>query len=90
MIGKEVSLFVKDNYLRELVHLESFKEGNIEAALIESFHHIDEMLNKTVCAEDSSSFFCVSLSSFSFSLSLFLSVCLSLSLLHTHKHFHNF
>jgi hypothetical protein len=82
MIGKEVSLFVKDHYLRELVHLESFKEGNIEAALIESFHHIDEMLNKTVCAVDSFSIFCVPLSFFLF-FSVSLSFSLSISLSYT-------
>jgi hypothetical protein len=47
-IGKEVSLFVKDFYARELLLLDSFNEFNIKKALIASFHHIDDMLNNPV------------------------------------------
>jgi hypothetical protein len=82
--------------------LESFREGNIEAALIESFHRIDEMLNKTVSTGHFLSFtlllllllrilsVCLSVClSLSLSLSFFfLSLCLSLSLSHTRAHRH--
>ena len=47
-LGKEVSLFVKNFYLHHLVLQDTLKEGNIEAALIDSFHHMDEMLNNIV------------------------------------------
>eukprot|EP00596_Hydrurales_sp_CCMP1899_P005161 CAMPEP_0119035254 /NCGR_PEP_ID=MMETSP1177-20130426/2186_1 /TAXON_ID=2985 /ORGANISM="Ochromonas sp, Strain CCMP1899" /LENGTH=700 /DNA_ID=CAMNT_0006993251 /DNA_START=140 /DNA_END=2239 /DNA_ORIENTATION=+ len=46
--GKEVSLFVKDFYARELLLLDTFDEFNIKKALIASFHHIDAMLNNPV------------------------------------------
>ena len=47
-VGKEVSLFVKNYYLNQLISQETFREGNIEAALADSFHHMDEMLNVIV------------------------------------------
>ena len=47
-VGKEVSLFVKNYYLNQLISQDTFKEGNIEIALADSFHHMDEMLNVIV------------------------------------------
>ena len=42
--GKEVAKFVKLKYPEVLVALESFRAGDIETALRESFHKIDELL----------------------------------------------
>lgn len=42
--GREVALFVKDHYIKELTKLESFWLGQYEQALKESFIRIDEML----------------------------------------------
>lgn len=48
LTGKEVSLFVKEYYQQQLLRLDSFKKGDIERALVESFHGIDVMLNNIV------------------------------------------
>ena len=42
--GSEVSLFVKDNFVEELKKLQTFKNGNYEAALSEVFKLMDDML----------------------------------------------
>ena len=39
---------MKNYYLNQLISQETFREGNIEAALADSFHHMDEMLNVIV------------------------------------------
>jgi hypothetical protein len=47
-VGKEVSLFVKSVFAKELLRSESLRQGDIENALKESFHRIDDMLNDPV------------------------------------------
>lgn len=47
-LGKEVAKFTKLKYADTLVALDSFKNGQIELALRESFHKIDELLEDGV------------------------------------------
>jgi serine/threonine protein phosphatase PrpC len=42
--GKEVSLYVKKHFVDELRKLDSFKNGNYEAALCEIFKRMDDLL----------------------------------------------
>ena len=46
--GKEVSLFVKKVFAEELLSLDALQRGEVAAALKESFHHVDEMLEDPV------------------------------------------
>lgn len=43
-IGREVALYVKDVYIKELTKLQSFKDRDYKKALEESFIRIDELL----------------------------------------------
>jgi len=46
--GKEVSLFVKKVYAEELLSLEALQRGDVVAALKESFHTVDKMLEDPI------------------------------------------
>ncbi len=46
--GKEVAKFVKMKYPEILVNLESFRAGDVETALRESFHKMDELIEDEV------------------------------------------
>ncbi len=42
--GKEVSIYVKNHFVKELVKSQMYKQRNYESALKETFHRMDEML----------------------------------------------
>jgi hypothetical protein len=43
-----VSLFVKSIFAKEFLRSESLRNGDVESALRESFHRIDDILNDPV------------------------------------------
>ena len=43
-IGAEVSRFVENHFVQELLKNEEFRKGNISLALEQNFHRMDELL----------------------------------------------
>jgi serine/threonine protein phosphatase PrpC len=46
--GKEVSMFCKDHFIQELTKTNEFRNGNYIAALRQTFHRMDELLDDEV------------------------------------------